>query len=155
LILITQSFFGRRNWTLEIKRGRLKMMGMGFRQEPSCRQAIQCQVCRSYDGHTPDCPQVILESLLDRQVRISCPVCHSNAVDVNAHDFYECRNCHTQFSRGAYSQHSKSEIVWLDDPNKEDLVTFVVLLDKGDGQFPIDQRIETMRKEIKTRRRKR
>jgi len=35
------------------------------------------------------------------------------------------------------------------------LVTFVVLLDKGDGQFPIDQRIETMRKEIKTRRRKR
>lgn len=122
----------------------------------SARATIKCALCGALDGeHTGDCPRGWLDTLLARQQRIPCPECHANEVDINAHDVYECRKCHTQFSCGAQFQQEGSRIVYLDDPTKGDLTAVVVLPDKGDNQFPFDQAIEKAGVALRLAKRKR
>ena len=130
------------------------MMEMGFSQDVSCLLALQCSVCGAYDGHEPDCPKARLEALLEEQYMIPCPKCNANRVDINSHDYYECRDCHTQFSRAAHHGQEGLEVVYLDDPRNGDLVPASVLPIKGDGKFHIDQLIEQARKDVQIARRK-
>ncbi len=109
--------------------------GMGL------RQIQRCELCgQSADEHAEDCPQLRLDRLYEQQLMILCPECKEVAVGVNAHDTYECRKCHSQFSRGAHNDHGQRRVV-LDDPREHDLIMVVLLEAKGDGRFPIDDHI--------------
>ena len=114
----------------------------------SMRLIFRCNVCKS-DPHEEGCPVVHLERLNEMNRHISCPACNACGVGVNSRDYYECRSCHTQFTSGGGTTPADDVIYYLDDPKAADLILVKKLPNKGDGNFPIDKKIEEVRDEIK------
>lgn len=88
------------------------------------------------------CPQPQLELVLGLRKFICCPICQASAVDLNSDDFYECRECHTQFSARAWASENMNRMVTLDVPGDEGPVFTVVKSEHGKGDFPSDKAVE-------------
>lgn len=116
--------------------------GMGFRQ--ICR----CTICgESVEDHATDCPQGQLENLQNEHWVMQCTECKVVAVDINIHDFFECRRCHTQFCSGSHMDHGQRKVT-LEHPQTCELIQVVVLEAKGDGRFKFDEQMMRARKAI-------
>lgn len=120
---------------------------------PTQRLAIRCTICNGDGEHTDDCPFTRLEALRKKQKRIQCPTCGASAVDVNAEDYYECRQCHTQYCRAEHpllpvTGEKKQLIIDEDAPIMEGFRTVHVLVDKGNGKFPSDEAVENLRRQF-------
>ena len=105
---------------------------------------IRCICGSNSDEHAPGCPQAALKGLVIRQRHIPCPKCDHLAVDVNAMDYYECRNCHRQFTI-ADMLAGNPERLFIDDPKKSDICVVVEFPNKGKGDFPLDREISKAR----------
>lgn len=127
----------------------------GFSQDITMIQ--ECTLCgQSSANHAANCPVGALERLREEQLFIECPKCHKSEVGVNKSDFFECRNCHAQFTSGSYagSKLGTGEKVVLDVPG-QDMAFCFVLQEKGDGNFPLDKRVEAARKRLRKARKHR
>src|SRR3989338_4808574 len=110
-------------------------MQMGMNQR--IKIAAPCQDCGQTEGHAEDCLGQRLERLLPQRHHMKCPACDRQAVDVNDKDWWECRNCHVQFSSSGLVDAPNPEMVVLQD-NKEDKSFVVYQLTKpGQGIFRI------------------
>ena len=131
------------------------MMGAGIQMII----AIACPVCGSKDGHNPGCLQVQLQRLLDQQKHIQCPECDAMDVGVNNDDFYECRQCHTQYTTGKNYADADAKKAYLildmDAPIAQGVATVAILPTKGTGQFRLDQEIEKIQEAIAEKPKKR
>jgi len=122
-------------------------MSMGMRM--SHRLLQRCAVCQNPEGeHSEDCPIARLDDLMDARIYVPCPKCRDGKISINNSDFYECRACHTQFTCGVGVDSDNPELVYLDDPKRNDLVPCHVLLEPGKGSFRYDEAIERLQKEI-------
>ena len=109
----------------------------------------QCRLCgESISEHAPGCPHVVLQSLLDRQKSIECPRC-KGSVDVNSSDFYECRECNTQFSRTKMAPNATHERIILLDMKNDEPIPVLVMSVKGQGKMRWDKEIEQAKKSIR------
>lgn len=122
-------------------------MGLGLQLSLTRSQKLHCRYCEgSLDNHEQQCPQAAMERARDARRFLECPVCSKNAVDVNASDYYECRECRSQFSRGA--QHEgcgEDKFLWVDGQPRR----VVLLSQKGKGKFPSDKSFKKVKKYFK------
>jgi hypothetical protein len=127
-------------------------MGLGLRTAPRLAMVQNCEYCTGkVDDHAPGCPAARLDYLVTQKKQILCPNCKAPAVDVNTSDFYECRSCHTQYTRAQIDNvGGGTELVSLlideDAPLSEGMKTVRVLNQKGSGSFAIDNEIIEIRK---------
>lgn len=129
------------------------MMGMGIRLEQ--RMILECTACgRSMSDHAQDCPQGALERLWNSVPRGRCPACHKADVLPNRADFFECRRCRVQFSRGQACGEDcgNLKVRFLDIAGETDLVQVVRMDTPGTGDFPILERSELLRAKVKAAR---
>ena len=116
---------------------------MPGRQRVRSRVRVQIRRCPhcngTVDGHEPGCPQGHLAALLERRNNIECPCCFRRAVELNQSDFYECRECNTQFSttEAGMKPGLKKELLLVSGKP----VSVLVMEEKGDGKFPNDEAI--------------
>lgn len=126
-------------------------MGMGTKLGLSLKIALKCPLCDSdSEEHKPGCLYAELERYRLTQRYLTCPTCRARKVGVNSSDFYECRDCHTQYSRGIHPEHDQNKTL-LDDPIEADMFWVVTLSEKGQGDFPIDKAIERVNAQIQTK----
>ncbi len=94
--------------------------------------------------------EVRLQKALDGQKHIFCPKCNKNKVDVNTSDYYECRECHTQYTTtDAFADESWERVILIidmDAPMETGVRHAIVLPDKGEGQIRFDIEIATIKK---------
>lgn len=83
--------------------------------------------------HAPACPMAAFEAAKANLRTYGCPVCRTSAVDVNASDYFECRSCHRQFSRGAHHEEKGPRLFLETDA---DILPVVELPQRGTGNFP-------------------
>lgn len=110
-------------------------LGLGHRHSLSC---TECGQDVSDGKHAADCLLGQLYKLQERQTHMTCPKCGQNAVDLNVHDRFECRACHTQFGRGSKDG---VPLQFLDSPLEADLILVYALPELGDGKIRIDEAI--------------
>ncbi len=79
-----------------------------------------------------------------RLLGYSCPLCRKSTVDVNASDYYECRSCHRQFSRGARDESAARYYLFTGD----EYLKVEVLPELGNGSFPAWDARERARSKI-------
>jgi len=125
-----------------------RRMGLGLRRV----LALQCTICGSNNGHTTDCPMGRLDVLHNERRLLPCPTCETDSVEVNKSDWFECRNCNTQFSRSIVVDTSNPEKTMLHAPDESFHV--YVLKNKGTGDFLIDEQIQSLQEQIERRRQK-
>jgi phage anti-repressor protein len=81
---------------------------------------------------------------------ISCPKCRQR-VEVNTLDYYECRECHTQYSHSGLHEELGWERVVLIDMAKDTVISVLVMDEKGKGEFKIDRDMAKIEAAIKER----
>jgi hypothetical protein len=121
---------------------------MGLVLRPMLKQEIiqHCGHCRQpLDNHDPECPVGRYKALKAQQKLCRCPEC-DGFVEVNSHDYFECHNCHTQFSRAQRDVTATRKKSYLDFPGESDLIDVVILEEKGDSKFPISERMMELEK---------
>src|SRR3990172_7183386 len=102
-------------------------MGMSL----SMRQIQECVLCgESVEEHRDDCPQKMLDGLVAMRRHITCGHCHKPAVGLNRNDFFECRECHTQFTSGILMGEDLEKTV-LFDYEQNEVINVFVLKEKG------------------------
>ena len=119
------------------------------RAQLKLNQVMRCAICDvSDDQHEPSCPQGRIEALESAKKNIRCAECGTFAVDVNTSDWFECRECHTQYSRTMPHTVGINGEAYLDVPGEDDLI-FVYVLDKpGKGEIKVDITIGQYQKMI-------
>ena len=110
------------------------------------RIIVRCMCGGTRDNHEPGCPQERLNNLVTQQRHIRCPKCGHPAVGVNDDDFYECRDCHTQYTIANMFENAERE--FLDDPRASDIRAVQVHPLKGTGKFRLDKLIDEARAEL-------
>jgi hydrogenase maturation factor HypF (carbamoyltransferase family) len=91
----------------------------------------------------------MLEYLESLRKHFLCPKCHEESVDVNNGDYYECRQCHTQYTTGGYSDEwERVIIIDMDGDFNTGAIAALVMPDKGTGDFQIDSEIAKVREEM-------
>ena len=137
---------GNPDRSLGLRRTKMPGMSLGM----SVYQA--CTVCgQSVEEHAPDCLFRRVAELEDAAMRAQCPICHQNSVGINEKDYFECRACHAQFC--------SSEFVPGHDPallkeavvinwQEDSYVKVLVLPEKGDGKFPLDEALAKIREQL-------
>lgn len=124
-------------------------MHMGMSLGMSMRQIQRCTACgESVEEHTNDCPHKLIQAVLKRQRHINCARCYKPTVDVNADDFYECRECHTQYTTSLVGGEKLRETFLL-DYEQNDIINVRVMNEPGRGEFPMDWQLETLSQELK------
>jgi ribosomal protein L37AE/L43A len=123
------------------------MMGMSL--SLSHHIAIPCPACKRTKCKS-DCPLQRHLALSAQQKRIPCPKCSAHAVDINVDDFYECRECRTQYTTGSYDESWERTqlIVDMDALISEGVVAVLVYPTKGEGKIRIDQAMLEIEKEL-------
>lgn len=111
-------------------------MSMGLRQ-------IQlCSICEEdIQNHAESCELGRLEKLVRLQVSHNCPLCHKRSVSLNRDDFYECCECHTQFSRTPLYGEPVHCGVRLHILTEDEALPVHVLAEKGKSNFKFDREI--------------
>jgi len=124
-------------------------MGMSLGLGISMTLRLECVCCgQSMDEHTEECPQGRIDKLLDNRQLARCCKCsgRSRFVEVNQEDFWECRNCHTQYSSsGVCDGHDPDKlerVILL--TTKDEVLDVAVLPTKGSGKFKIDMMLEPL-----------
>tara|TARA_Y100000310_G_C20340342_1_gene649498 strand:- start:264 stop:659 length:396 start_codon:yes stop_codon:yes gene_type:complete len=115
-------------------------MGMGM----SIRMYIECRLCgEPTSEHSPSCPEVYVQEMESRRKHIRCPKCKKKAIDVNTDDFYECRECHTQYCTGmTMAKGEDPECEFLLDFHDDVPIKVVVMDEKGKGKMKWDIKLE-------------
>lgn len=108
---------------------------------------VACGVCGAANGHRRGCSVAAMRKLQERNVFLGCPKCDGK-VGLNKDDYYECRSCHAQLSTSGLVDGEGLEEMILVDHKNDKVITVFVLERKGKGEFPIDQAIDDLRKEI-------
>jgi hypothetical protein len=110
-------------------------IGFGF------RQMLICSICeQDMSDHDRSCPQRAIEAIYKTEMHINCPNCHKkNGIALNKNDFFECRDCHSQFSSSPIGDGKK---IFLMDKDKDDFIQVINLAEKGEGKFLIDEQYE-------------
>lgn len=116
------------------------MVGMGMFVEI----VIPCPICKT-KKHTDDCPVPLLEGLRKRARHLPCPKCNSLAVGRNAMDYFECRQCHTQFCSSAIADCQDPSEEFILDQRQDRLIKVLVMQTKGD---PMDQAADSLQQKI-------
>lgn len=130
------------------------MVSMKLVLEP--RQVLLCSHCDRPFGEEhdkSDCPRAQIARLAQTRREYPCPVCAKRGdrgrVEVNAVDYFECRECHTQFSA--------SETVCGEDPDTLDTahlldttyenraIKVLVMKNPGEGKFKVDLAIQKIK----------
>ena len=112
-----------------------------------------CVVCgQSIHDHDRTCAIGILKEAVERIERnfLECSECSLWAVDVNKADFYECRECHAQFTASFLSPcgdatDQATHPRRLLRKKNEDIVAVALLPKKGDGRFGCDKLLDDLR----------
>ena len=100
--------------------------------------SIPCCHCKRENGHVDDCPVVKVKALEARRSSLSsCPKCTVGSLEVNAGDYFECRNCHTQYSTSGCIE--GDETFTLADWKRNETIRVQILPHKGEGKFPVDE----------------
>lgn len=133
---------------------------MGLKLSHRLALQIECDCCEGYMGagtgdpsdHAPSCPRAALQRLYQPCGRhlLWCPECHAVAVEVNTGDFFECRECATQYSRGITPGHDPETLKehHFIDEDGDEYIPVRVLPEKGDGEFRFDKIVEKYTKQI-------
>ena len=117
-------------------------MALGFQLGPSLRPQQNCRYCTgSIDNHAGGCPVAALKHAQEAQLFLECPKCQRAAVDANAHDYYECRKCNSQFSRAAHHEGEGERITLISEKGRA--LPVIVLANKGEGKFPTDDALKS------------
>ena len=123
-----------------------------MRMSMNLRMVQSCCICeQSVEEHAPDCELGILEKLLRNQISYECPLCHKS-VSLNCLDFYECRDCHAQFSRTPlYGEpiHCGVKVFLL---TESEALSVFVLAEKGKGEFKSDKAIARAEEALRQKR---
>ena len=112
----------------------------------------KCPKCGQSNGHSSDCVYGKIERLESKARHIACPNCRKNTVGLNADDFWECRECHTQYTSSPATADSddcveKLLVIDLNAPIHQGCQRVLELKTKGEGNFPLDHEIEELRKQ--------
>ena len=111
-----------------------------------------CEVCdHPISDHAPSCLCRQIDEIEAQVMRATCPICHKNAVGVNENDYLECRECSAQFSSSEFvAGHDPALLkrAVVIDWNRDKFTNVLVLPEKGDGNFPIDETVKRLRNEI-------
>lgn len=119
-------------------------MGLGL--SLGLRVYQKCSLCDgTTDEHNAGCPFAQLQVLEDSRPAITCPKCNKGSVEINTGDYYECRECATQFTRA--EQGIEEEVIFVDWKHDTTL-RVAVLPDKGRGEFKIDRDLARVQKII-------
>ncbi len=122
-------------------------MGMELRMEQ--RMIMECSACgRSMTEHAHDCPQGMIELIWNAVKRGNCPACRKSDVIPNRADYYECRRCHVQYSVGMVCAGEDPDTLqtrFLDLLGETDLVQVKQMKALGTGDFPVLEKLETLR----------
>lgn len=138
-------------------------MMFSMRLQQRCRQIIECGLCggnigdweEHHEAH-PECPHAKIGKLLAERKQYGCPVCPGRStVDLNVGDFFECRQCRTQFSASDIVIGGDTGIAkpaFLIDADLA-AIPVHVMKQKGDGVFRSDQILDSLKAELKRRKR--
>lgn len=112
----------------------------------------KCKICaHSIKNHSKDCLLTELKEYQQKQLYIPCPKCHNKSVDLNIYNYYECRECHTQFVAGFPIEdeelESDEQVILMNIKNNEIIFAYA-LKNKGDGKFIYDDHIADLQKKI-------
>ncbi len=110
---------------------------------------LPCPVCDAVEGHKHDCESEKIRTLDLLNTRIDCPICSSGKIGINQDDYYECRDCHTQFSSSPLTDSEQPEKTTLIDSEKDTIMSVFILEAKGVGRFPLDEAIKKLQKKIR------
>jgi len=113
---------------------------------------MRCPICKNdLHAHDDSCPFKYQEVPRAENRHLECPLCRAHAVGVNKSDLYECRDCHEQFTTGAWYEAADKNRYFLDDSRLSDLVEVIHMDQKGAGDFPIDKKLAEVDEEIARR----
>lgn len=125
---------------------------MGMRMSMGCYQIVQCCYCgQSVSDHADGCPQGRVEAAQNLFLCIECPKCGKYTVEVNDGDFYECRECHTQYTTFGYDMSWEQK--WL--YSRGEMIKVLVHPNRGSGIFPVDENFRRIREAFELVRRQR
>jgi len=115
----------------------------------SQRMVLLCSACgEDIKVHAADCPQGEIERLLERTPRANCVACRKGDLLPNKDDYFECRTCHVQFSRGLIcggEDPATLSTVLLDLSGSVDFVPAKQMKAPGTGDFPVLRLIEELK----------
>lgn len=146
-------------------------MNTSARVEVSSRQVIlitmegRCPICATTLATTSSgatrhacnwsCPAKMLSlyqwQLEDRRTGIDCPKCRQ-PLGLNGNDFYECIECHHQYTTGYNGDESWENLILINetaDKIANAILQVRVLPQKGKGDFPVTQELERLIKNAK------
>lgn len=119
----------------------------------SLRTIQICAICdQEIHEHLECCELGILERLLNNQVKHNCPQKNCRGlVEINKDDYWECHDCHTQFSRTILTPNGDQlkRTVLL---TENEALPVLILKDRGRGIFPYQQRIDQANELLKQKR---
>lgn len=128
--------------------------GLGLSQSPCLLMAVVCDYCgNSVSAHQQGCPAGAYERAQEALRNIPCPLCKKGYVEVNESDFYECRECHGQFTTALMDETWPETRLWDHQANWP--IKVLVMPDKGQGKFPVLDNLERVRLQLQLARRRR
>lgn len=136
-------------------------MRMGLVMAPAQRIYIECRTCGgSMDDHRHEvvatdgglvkvgCPTAALKHLWEnKEPSHCCPLCHSDTIEYNSDNLYECRKCGEQF-KSAHTFDDMEAIVDDDRLNMRrdnGLIEKVVAVGQGKADFRYDRDVARLR----------
>ena len=127
-------------------------MGMRMGVYHDHKHSLVCCYCGgSVCNHADDCPQGRVEAAQDLFLGAHCPKCNEYSVEINDDDFYECRNCHTQYTTGLYDSSWEQKWLWC----RGEMIKVLVHPNQGSGVFPVDENFRQAREAFELVRRQR
>ncbi len=103
----------------------------------------ECSYCNgTIAEHESGCPEGIIENLFSQRRNLECPNCGKKEVEVNVDDFYECRNCHTQYVTTDWNgSWERAFIIDMNASIAGAAINVQVHPVKGKGKFKLDRDI--------------
>lgn len=116
-------------------------------------QGIKCRACGGFmHEHEAGCPQEKLAAFANAALlrEHHCPKCHQGSVAINRDDFYECRECRTQFATGPACGEDAATLEKgiILDYHENCAINVVVMTSKGRGKFRDNAIIEVLKQEV-------
>jgi ribosomal protein S27E len=110
-------------------------IGLGFGPALTPRLILECLHCQqSISEHAENCPMGEFEEAKHSFLNYQCPSCKNPVVELNTSDYFECRSCHRQFTRGAGGDNGQPT-QFLDFWGE--MILVVELPEFGEGDIPI------------------
>lgn len=111
----------------------------------SPRLSIRCAICNG-EKHDPNFVCGRMEELAKHIQHMKCPACGKQEVDRNKDDFFECRVCHTQYSRSGADKGDPKRTFLIDEKSDQP-IWVCVLREPGRGEFPLDEAMTKLQEE--------